>query len=62
MTDYRVKEIENKVDLDLLRKGRCPWCTKKLVPFFEDLEEMNGIRMMGKHVGEECLNCKDRFF
>ncbi len=66
MTDYRVKEIENTTDLDLLRKGRCPWCLKKLVPVFVNIEELGGLTICpslgGRHMGDECPDCKDRFY
>jgi hypothetical protein len=53
VTTYFVsEEISNTVDLDFLRKGRCPWCLTKLTPIFKD----------NKHVADECHECGDEFY
>ena len=52
MTTYNLDQMPNTHDRDLLRKGRCPWCTEKLSPVFADDE----------HIADECLECEDRFY
>ena len=52
MSVFNVKrDIQNTHDLDLLRKGRCPWCLEKLTPVFSK----------DQHVADECIECGDKF-
>ena len=51
MARFVVKEIENELDKQEIRKGRCPWCLQKLTPVFEGNE----------HIADKCDECGDRF-
>lgn len=48
---FKLHDIQNDTDKDMLRKGRCPWCLLTLIPVFEN----------DKHVADVCDECGDRF-
>ncbi len=50
MSNYKIEDLP-QVDLDALRKNRCPWCLNELSPVFEGDEQ----------VADECLDCRDVF-
>ena len=56
MSLYYSKDLP-QIDLDALRKGRCPWCLQKLTPVFESDEDFENP----EHTADECLDCGDRF-
>jgi hypothetical protein len=51
MATFLLKDIRNPIDIDMLRKGRCPWCLAKLTPMFHE----------GEHVSDQCIECEDTF-